>query len=69
MSCNDPENEEITQGEDAANIIQAKDTSVASVEELQSFVGGADIKVFCILSETSFLLTPLQYCHVKAYDK
>lgn len=26
------------------NVIQAKDKSVASVEELQSFVGGADIK-------------------------
>ncbi|PHT52732.1 Brefeldin A-inhibited guanine nucleotide-exchange protein 5 [Capsicum baccatum] len=44
VSDNDPEDKEITEGGDAPNVIQAKDKSVASVEELQSFVGGADIK-------------------------
>ncbi|PHT86511.1 Brefeldin A-inhibited guanine nucleotide-exchange protein 5 [Capsicum annuum] len=44
VSDNDPEDKEMTEGGDAPNVIQAKDKSVASVEELQSFVGGADIK-------------------------
>lgn len=44
VSHNDPEDKEITEGGDAPNVVQAKDASVASVEELQSFVGGADIK-------------------------
>ncbi|XP_059277441.1 brefeldin A-inhibited guanine nucleotide-exchange protein 5 [Lycium ferocissimum] len=44
VSHNEPEDKEITEGGDAPNVNQAKDTSVASVEELQSFVGGGDIK-------------------------
>lgn len=45
----------MTEGGDAPNVIQAKDKSVASVEELQSFVGGADIKVY--ITEMLLLLT------------